>query len=169
MQSVAEVELLKRRKIEGQGSRLGAGLERCFVRVGTQTDIGVSGVVPRDHVTVELAVPSAGYVDTDRVFGQDLIILHLRSEIFFGVRIVQLIIIVRQLGDRVEILGELPFERAGAVAEPLYLAARGIARIERSVAIDRVNIIAQLIFVPDTDIYDNLLTVRNVGYAHTVS
>ena len=92
----------------------------------------------------------------------------LRSEVFFRVRIVKLIIVVRLLGDRVKILGKLPFKRFRRVAEPHYFTARSKARIQRSVTVDCIHIIAKLGFVPDTHVNDYLSAVGNIGYTDAI-
>ena len=88
--------------------------------------------------------------------------MHLRSDIFFRVRIIQLVVVIRLLGDLVIVLGEHPFQRACAVAEPQYFTAACIAGVQRAVVVHCIDVIFLCILVPQTSINNDPLTAARL-------
>ena len=141
VEAVGEIQFIQGREKDRIGDSSAAGLNCGFVRIRAHTDIRISPVIPRDQLRGVVAVLSAFHIDADGIIGKDLPACQLRRKILLGVRIVKLVVLIRLLGDRIEILREFPLKGGCAVAEPHDLAALGIAGIQGTVAVDRIQII----------------------------
>ena len=135
-----------------------------MIPIDLNSCILVVGLIPRKDRRIVRFVLSSVQVDSDRIRRDYLSVHYLGSKIVSGIGVLQLIVIVR-LAVRIFVFRKFPVHRTYPEPVPFEIFTDLIGREQIPFAVDDIEPVFFYCIIPDTGVYNDLLSVLNFADA----
>ena len=159
IQGIIHIEILHDGEVEIHRFRFRAGDDLSVFDF--QSDIGIVPVIPGQDRRKVLSVPPAVQVDSDRFIRKDLPAGNLRCDVFFGILIIELVVVVGIRGAFPVIFDKVPEKPVELAADPFDRISALIHRNQAPIRADRIVFVLLFLLIPVSGIDDDPGSVGN--------